>query len=372
MPLAEIPARILIVDDEEPHVTALCDTLTNHGYETVGFSSAKEALAAARATKFELLLADLTMPEMSGIDLLQTAHKLDPDLVGIIMTGQGTIATAVEAMRVGALDYILKPFKLSIVLPVLSRALAVRRLRMENTELQRRVEERGAELEAANKDLESFSYSISHDLRAPVRAVGGFSKILLEDFSSDLPPEARDLAEKIARNADRMGQLVDDLLKFSRLGRQAVTRRVVNVAALVREVADELLKAESGRRIDIRVGELPDCAGDPSLLKQVFTNLLSNAFKFTGQRESAAIEVGCQPQNGENVYFVRDNGAGFNMQFADKLFGVFQRLHRGDEFEGTGVGLSIAHRIIQRHGGRIWATAEVHKGATFYLVIGGG
>lgn len=159
-----------------------------------------------------------------------------------------------------------------------------------------------------------------------MRAVGGFSNILLEDFSTELPPDARDLVGKIARRRIAWGQLIDDLLKFSRLGRQPVARRVVNVAALGRGVADELFKAASGRRIDISVSELPDCAGDPSLLNQVFTNLLSNAFKFTRQKESAVVEVGCQSQNDENVYFVRDNGAGFDMQFAGQALWGFPKV----------------------------------------------
>jgi light-regulated signal transduction histidine kinase (bacteriophytochrome) len=240
---------------------------------------------------------------------------------------------------------------------------------MENVELQRQLQRRGAELEAANKELESFSYSVSHDLRAPVRHIGGFSRILLKNFSSQMPLEAQDLLGEVVKSAQRMGQLIEDLLEFSRMGRLPVEKRAVDMAALVQEVADELVKRESGRRIEFRVAELPDCLGDRSLLKQVFINLLSNAFKFTRQREHARVEVGCQSENGEKVYFVQDNGAGFDMRYAEKLFGVFQRLHAYNEFEGTGVGLSIVHRIVQRHGGRIWAEAEVDKGATFHLVL---
>lgn len=362
-------ARILIVDDEAAHMQALCNTLTDQGYETAGFTSGRTALAALRAEKFDLLLADLMMPEMDGIALLQTAQELDPSLVGIIMTGQGTIDTAVQAMKTGALDYILKPFKLSAILPVLSRALAVRRLRIENAELQRRVRERSAELEAANKELESFSYSVSHDLRGPLRAINGFSKILREDFAGAMPVEARNLLNSIIAESNRMGQLVEDLLQFSRLGRQPLSKHTVNVVALVQEAGDELYRQEGGRRIELRVAELPDCVGDRSLLKQVFTNLLSNAFKFTRQRENAIVEVGCQRQGGKNIYFVRDNGTGFDMKYAGRLFGVFQRLHAAEEFEGTGIGLSIVQRIIQRHDGQIWAQAEVDKGATFYFAL---
>jgi light-regulated signal transduction histidine kinase (bacteriophytochrome) len=356
---------------------ALCDTLKNHDYETTGFSSAKDALAALDTAKFDLLLADLMMPEMSGIELLQAAQECDPLLVGIIMTGQGTIDTAVQAIKTGALDYILKPFKLSVVLPVLARALAVRRLRLENAELQRRVQQHTAEIEAANKELtclnqelESFSYSVSHDLRNPLNAINGFSDILLHDFAAQMPSKAQDLLQHVVRSARRMGQLIEDLLRLSHLGRQPLSKQPVNVAALVKEVVDGLREQQSAPRVvDVRIGDLPGCFGDPSLLNQVFINLLSNAFKFTSHREQALVEVGCQLQDGEHVYFVRDNGAGFDMRHAEKLFGVFQRLHRNDEFAGTGVGLSIVQRILQRHGGRIWAEAEVGKGAAFHFTL---
>jgi len=167
-----------------------------------------------------------------------------------------------------------------------------------------------------------------------------------------------------------MNQLIDDLLRFSRLGRQRLSKRHVSLAGLVHRVLEELLEEQPERQIAIQVSDLPDCMADESLLKQVLINRLSNAFKYTNHTEHASVEVGCQQQNGETVYFVRDNGAGFDAQHADKLFGVFQRFHRADEFEGTGVGLSIAHRVIQRHGGRIWAEAELDKGAIFYFTLG--
>lgn len=362
-------ARILIVDDEAAQMKALCDTLRDCDYETVGFTNGKAALAAMREANFDMLLADLMMPEMDGITLLRAAMEIDADLVGIIMTGEGTIATAVEAMKSGALDYILKPFKVSIILPVLARALAVRRLRMEKAVLERQVRRRTAELEAANKELEAFSFSVSHDLRAPLRAVDAFSHMLLKDYSSQMPAEALRLLNFVTTNARRMEQLIDDLLRFSQMGKIPLSRQAVNISALVEDVLRELNKDYSNRSIEVRVGNLPGCDGDPSLLKQVFVNLLSNAFKFTRQKKRAMIEVACYGQEEERVYLVRDNGAGFNMQYAGRLFGVFQRLHSADEYEGTGVGLSIVQRIIQRHGGRIWAEAEVDKGATFYFTL---
>jgi len=369
-------ARLLVVDDEIRQMTALCDTLRDHGYETTGFSAGQAALDAMREMKFDLLLTDLMMPGMDGIALLRAALALDPDLVGIVMTGHGTIDTAVEAMKTGALDYILKPFKLSAVIPVLSRAMTVRRLRRENAELEQRVRERTTELEAANgalesanKELEAFSYSVSHDLRAPLRHIDGFAQLLMSGYGEQLPPAAQRLLQNVCNGAERLGQLINDLLNFSRLSRQPLDKQTVNLSRLVQQVLAELHAERDGRQVEIRVDSLPNCLGDPSLLKQVFVNLLSNALKFTRKREQALIEVGCREEAGELICFVRDNGAGFDMQYAGKLFGVFQRLHGVDQFEGTGVGLSIVQRIIYRHGGRIWAEDEVDKGGVFHFTL---
>lgn len=362
-------ARILIVDDEVAQMKALCHTLSDQGYETSGFASAKAALAELSAQRFDLVLTDLMMPDMDGISLLRAALQIDQSLVGIIMTGEGTIATAVEAMKSGAFDYILKPFKLSVILPVLARAVAVKQLRARNAELEQRVHERTTELEAANKELEAFSFSVSHDLRSPLRHILGFASLLSETYAPQLPVEAQEFIEHITSSSKRMGQLIDDLLKFSRLGRQHLSRTKVNVSELVREVLKELDKNPGNEPVEIKIGELPDCVGDWSLLKQVFINLLSNAFKFTRDQKKPIIEIGFQDQAGEPFYFVRDNGAGFDMKDAEKLFGVFQRLHSQNEFEGTGVGLSIVQRIIHRHGGRIWAEAAVSQGATFYFTL---
>jgi signal transduction histidine kinase len=366
---AGLPMRLLIVDDEEAQMKALCHTLSDHGFIVTGFVSAKAALAAIQQQEFDLILTDLMMPEMDGIALLRGALEARPDIVGIIMTGEGTIATAVEAMKTGALDYILKPFKLSVILPVLSRALMVRRLRLQNAELERRVHERTKELEVANRDLESFCHSVSHDLSAPLRHIEGFANLLVENHAAQLSPEAQRLLGFITTSSTRMGQLIHDLLQFSRLGRQQVLKRPLKVTALVQDVLNDLAESRAGRNIDIRIGDLPDCLGDPSLLKQVFVNLLSNAIKFTRRKENAVIEVGHAAKGGENIYFVKDNGAGFEMSSAKRLFGVFERLHPATEFEGTGVGLSIVERIIQRHGGRIWAEAEIEKGATFFFTL---
>jgi PAS domain S-box-containing protein len=240
-----------------------------------------------------------------------------------------------------------------------------------NAELEQRVIERTAQLEAANRELEAFTYSVSHDLRAPLRAMDGFSQAVLEDYGAQLPEGGQRYLQTIREGAQRMGTLIDDLLTFSRLSRLPLNKRAVDTGRLVRDTIEELGAQREGRQIEISVGELPPCHGDLALLKQVWLNLLSNAFKYTRQRERAVIEVGSlrEKEQDENVYFVRDNGTGFDMRYVGKLFGVFQRLHRAKEFEGTGVGLAIVHRIIQRHGGRVWAEAAVDRGATFYFTL---
>ncbi|MBC7996028.1 MAG: PAS domain-containing protein [Rhizobacter sp.] len=240
-----------------------------------------------------------------------------------------------------------------------------------NSELERRVIERTAELQAAVKEIEAFSYSVSHDLRAPLRALDGFSQVLLEEHGKLLPDEGKRYLGIIRSTAQKMGHLIDDLLAFSRLGRQALTRRRINSLQLVGSAFDTLAAQREGRQIEWRLGELADCDGDLSLLRQVWINLIGNAIKYTSQSPKAVIEVGSQSRaDGATEFFVRDNGAGFDMQYVHKLFGVFERLHRSDEFEGTGVGLAIVQRIVQRHGGEVRAEGEVGRGATFYFTLG--
>jgi PAS domain S-box-containing protein len=241
-----------------------------------------------------------------------------------------------------------------------------------NAELEQRVIDRTAQLEVANRELEAFSYSVSHDLRAPLRAVDGFSQAVIEDYGPLLPEEGRRYLQTIRGGAQRMGKLIDDLLAFSQLSRQALQTRRIATDRLVQGVLHELAPLCENREVEIKVDELPACEGDPALLKQVWINLLSNALKYTRKRRPAVITVGCQVRGSESAYFVRDNGTGFDMQYAAKLFGVFQRLHRVEEFEGTGVGLAIVQRIIHRHGGRVWAEAAVDQGATFSFTLNGG
>ncbi|HZD42456.1 MAG TPA: ATP-binding protein, partial [Methanomicrobiales archaeon] len=244
-------------------------------------------------------------------------------------------------------------------------------IRKLNEELERRVVERTRELEHANRELESFSYSVSHDLRAPLRAIDGYSRILLEEYYKDLPPAGRGYIEKVRKNAQQMGQLIDDLLNFSRMGRQALNRERVLPAELAREALEGLRSEQEGRNIEITVEDLPPTVADPSMLRLVFQNLLSNALKFTRKRPFTQIHIGYREAGGKTIYYVRDNGVGFDMRYAGKLFGVFQRLH-SSEYEGSGVGLAIVEHIISRHGGRIWAESEPDKGTTFFFTLDGG
>ena len=238
-----------------------------------------------------------------------------------------------------------------------------------NAELEQRVTERTAQLLAVNKELEAFSYSVSHDLRAPLRTMEGFSSAVMADFSTLLPPEGRRYLERIQASARRMGQLIDDLLAFSRMSRQQMRCQPCDTGRMVRDVMESLAEAYPMRQHQVSVASLPGCIGDPPLLRQVWTNLLSNAFKYTSKKDAPRIEIGWRDDGAEQVFFVRDNGAGFDMTYADKLFGVFQRLHTEREFEGTGVGLAIVHRIVERHGGRVWAESIEHQGSTFYFAL---
>jgi signal transduction histidine kinase len=303
------------------------------------------------------IVAGVSVALVAG--LTRGAERLDPALA--------------RALAVEAQEFILVLSVMSLGLAALLGQLrAVQRSVVElNAELETRIAARTAELKQANGELEAFSYSVSHDLRAPLRAVDGFARLMEEDYAARLDDEGRRMLGVIRAQALRMGRLIDDLLTFSRVTRQAVDQQPIEMQAQAREVFDALAALEPERTLRLELGALPPARGAPALIRQVWENLLANAIKFTRDREVAVIEVGAHPdEGGGTTYYVKDNGAGFDMRYADKLFGVFQRLHSDTEFPGTGIGLSIVARIVHRHGGRVWAEAEVDRGATFSFTLG--
>jgi signal transduction histidine kinase len=375
-------ARLLIVDDERGLVAALSRILEAEGYATSGAGSGGEALAAlrdaaaGRCPAFDVLITDLKMPGMDGIALLRAAQNIDADLMSIVMTGHGTIDTAVEAMKGGATDYILKPFNLSVITPVLMRALTMRRLRIENAVLMTQVANRTVELEivnrelrVANRELDAFTHSVSHDLRQPLNGVIGFAEFLISEKPGPLNPKQKEYLGDIHNAGRQLLRLTADLLQFARLGNQPLAKESVDVTAMIGELTDALRKGEPHRKVEVQIGWLPPAIADPALLRQVLVNLLSNAFKFTRLTQHALIEVTGEESEGVCRYCIRDNGAGFDLERAQRLFAIFQRFHSQREFEGTGVGLSIVQRIVERHGGTISAQAEVGKGAAFTFTL---
>ena len=370
-------AKILIVDDLPANVFLLEEMLSRAGYTDVSSTGKpQEVCDLHRQNHYALILLDLQMPGMDGFQVMEALKKIETEYLPVLVqTSQP--GHRIKALQTGARDFVSKPLDLAEVLLRVRNIIEVRLLhenatmRMEQAEssalqmraaqeeiqnlnqtLEKRVSERTAQLEAANKELQAFSYSVSHDLRAPLRHVQGFVALLQKGLGASLSEENLHLLGTISDAAKRMGTLIDDLLAFSQVGQTALQKADVNLDDLVQEILRDFQKETSERKIAWDIHPLPPVRADRSLLRMVLTNLISNAVKFTATRDPARIEIGSAPgAEGESITFIRDNGAGFNPKYTEKLFGVFQRLHSREEFEGTGIGLANVQRIIHRHGG---------------------
>jgi signal transduction histidine kinase len=378
---------ILIIDDKTANIFALEKLLERPDRFFLDATSGEDGLKIALANKIDLIILDVQMPEMDGFEVAKVlkSNKRTKDIPILFASAEKKERHSImKGFEEGAVDYLSKPLdpevtkaKVAVLLKIqlqkrelieknLSLEKADAQIKQLNSELQKNL----AQLEIVNKELESFSYSVSHDLQAPLRILNGHSAILLEDYGEAVDEEAKRLLGSIRNNALKMSNLINDLLKFSKLGKQEVEKSDIDTARLVHDIISELGSA-SHHEATIIVNPLLPVYADHSLVTQVWLNLLSNAIKYSSKKENPKVEIGSIQHENEIINYVRDNGAGFDMAYADKLFGVFQRQHKASEFEGTGVGLAIVKRIVSKHGGRVWAEAIPNEGATFYFSLPG-
>ena len=385
------PKRILTVDDSPTYLHEVAVQLRDEGYDVVPARSGEEALELLSVQPVDCILLDLVMPGLSG---QETCRRIKStvgwrDIPLIMHTALQEQDAMIEGINAGADDYITKSSDHEVLCARVRAQLRRKQFEDENRSIREQLlqkelevvaansarelaETRGVfveELERKNNELEAFSYSVSHDLRAPLRSIDGFSKLLLDRYAGKLDPEGLDFVHLVRESAQRMAELIDDLLLLSRVGRADLGRTRVDLSSIARAVSEELKRRDPSRQVAMRIEDHLLVEADSGLMRVVFENLLGNAWKFTAKVPSARVEVGTEQQEGVAVFFVRDNGAGFDMNYARKLFSPFQRLHTESEFPGTGIGLATVHRIIDRHGGRIWATSAENQGATFYFTI---
>jgi DNA-binding response OmpR family regulator len=385
------PKRILTVDDSLTYLHEVAAQLRDEGYDVIPARSGEEALELLSVQTVDCILLDLVMPGLSGQETCRRIKSSATwrDIPLIMHTALEEQDAMIEGINAGADDYIAKSSDLEVLRARVRAQLRRKQFEDENRNIReqllqkelevtvansaRKLAETRAtfveELERKNRELEAFSYSVSHDLRAPLRSIDGFSQLLLEDYARLLDAKGQDYLRRVSESANRMGELIDDLLLLSRVGRADLQRDRIDLGAIAYAVFEELKRKDSARHVEFRLGEQLSADADGRLIRVAFDNLLGNAWKFTAKTANGLVEVGMQQKEGGGVFFVRDNGAGFDMKYAENLFRPFQRLHTEEQFSGTGVGLATVYRIIDRHGGRIWAEGVVDHGATFYFTI---
>jgi two-component system sensor histidine kinase/response regulator len=373
--------KVLCLEDSPRDAEIMRELLTDAGYDLNMDCTAieKEFVSFLRNRRYDIILSDFKLPGFDGFGALRWSVEICPDIPFICVSGSIGESLAVELLKKGAVDYVLKD-RLERLPSAVQRAIDVAkekeaRLQAEkeivslNTQLEKRVIERTAQLEDANKELEAFSYSVSHDLRAPLRSIHSYTNILLEEYESKLDDEGKRLCGIISSDAIRMSGLIDDLLNFSRIGRSSLNASLLNMRSMAGSTFAEIASENEKARTNLKIGKLNKVYGDDHLIRLVWNNLISNAIKYSSKKEISEISIGSQSSGNMISFYIKDNGVGFDMLYKHKLFGVFQRLHSGKDFEGNGVGLAIVQRIIQRHGGKVWAEGEVDKGATFFFSL---
>jgi signal transduction histidine kinase len=380
-----LEATVLIIDDTPANIYSIENLLNKEGRRFLTASNGKDGLKMAFNNNVDLIILDVQMPDMDGFEVASVlkSNKRTRDIAIIFASAEKSErASIMKGFEGGAVDYLLKPLdpeltkaKVDVLLQIqlqkkelleknesLERADA--QIKKLNNELKKNLDQ----LEVINKELESFSYSVSHDLRAPLRALIGYSTMLEEEYGDKVGDEGKKWIKTIASKGARMNQLIDDLLEFSKAGKKQLQIANIEMHELVNTLCNEL-KESLQHRATVVIKDLHPAVGDPMLLRQVWINLISNAIKYSSKQEESTVEISSTVNDTHIIYSVKDNGAGFDMQYADKLFGVFQRLHKETEFAGTGIGLSIVHRIVSRHGGNVWAESAVDAGATFHFSL---